>query len=702
MSLTQIDAFAEIGPFRFTAGSLVLDTRAAQDVHNWMVALDRSLAITSPARVRVRIAIGVGVPGRNLGAGNITLESTGADIRIQENISTTGNIILSGVTGGIHFNNRAAKTLSGDAITLTGVVVSNRDLTITASGTLTLNNNITTTASDISAGNLVLTGGTGGIDLGSALTLTGGGNITLTGAIAETANSLIITAVGTLTINSDTVDVGTGALTLTGATIILGSTSRGSEPVGTVNLRGGAITLTATAAESVITVGRFNLSGFFLPATAPALAVTASGVLTIAANIRSVADITLNAGTGGIVIGTATGSSALTWRGNNITLMDAVTTASTAGIDNFTSLTLRASGDLMVGAIDLANGDASAWGDLRLRAGVGGDTTGTITVTTGGSTLINAGSIQFEQDGEVFAAEPATLSIDGVDVGTTSLRSMVLVFYRGSEDQGNVTWGTVIDAGAIVMGTSADPLTTPIMSFNGVLNSRVSITINAGTGDVTFAGTDDITLEAPVIMITAGSINTANRNLTITTNGGTLTLNSNIALTGTGNLTLTSGTIQIARGPNDAAGTQRTLSGANITLTAVDGIQIGRFNGDGEFLMRGGVANLTVTANGVLTIAANITVADDATAGGDIALTGGSIVTLAARERTITGGAITLMGAATGTANLTITASGILTLNSDINLTGAGLTLTLSGTGSISDGDSATVLTASTVSLRAR
>ena len=677
VSLAQIDAFAADergrGLFRFTAGSLVLATEAAQDVHNWMIADGRNLTLTSPARVRVTIAIGAGVPGRNIGTGSLTLTSTRANIRIQQNISTTGNISLSGVTGGINFNNGAAKTLSGAAITLTGVVVSNRDLTITASGTLRLNNNITTTAS-----NLVLTGGIGGIDLGSALTLTGGGDITLTGAISELEDGLTITAEGTLTINSD-IATGSGDLTLMSGTIQI---TRGpDDAAGTVRTLSGA-NITLTAANG-IEIGRLNRAGTFLVNNAAAnFTVTASGVLTIAADITvdststSGGNITLT-GTGGIVIGT-TGSSALTWRGSNITLAGAVTTASAAGIDNFTDLTLRASGNLMVGEINLGNdasGSADAWGDLILQAGAG-----TITVTGGSSAIIDAGSILFRQDGEIFAGtagdEPANLHINGVDVsGTASLRSMVLVL--STDAQTSVDWGTVIRAGAIVMDTGVDLL---IALFNDALTSLVSITINAGTGTVTFdAAAVDITLAAPVITITAGSIDAENRNLTIMTDGGTLTLNSDIA-TGTGDLTLTSGTIRIAR---SGADTLIDLSGQDITLTAAGGITVGRLNGSGIFFVNNSAANFTVTASGVLAIAADITVDSTATSGGDIALTGGSIA-FGAAARTISGADITLNGAATGTDSLTITASSALTLSNNITLTGMTSILALrSGQGAI-------------------
>ena len=481
-----------------------------------------------------------------------------------------------------------------------------------------------------------------------------------------------------MTINSD-IATGSGDLTLTSGTIQI---TRGPDDVaGTVRtLRGANITLTAA---NGIEIGRLNRGGaFFVNNSAANFTVTASGMLTIAADITvdstatSGGNITLT-GTGGIVIGT-TGSSALTWSGSNITLTGAVTTASAAGIDNFTDLTLRASGNLTVGEINLGNdasGSADAWGDLILQAGAG-----TITVTGDSSAIIDAGSILFRQDGEIFAGtagdEPANLHINGVDVsGTASLRSMVLVL--STDAQTSVDWGTVIRAGAIVMDTGVDLL---IALFNDALTSLVSITINAGTGTVTFdAAAVDITLAAPVITITAGSIDTDDRNLTIMTDGGTLTLNSSIA-TGSGNLTLTSATIRIAR---SGADTLIDLSGQDITLTAAGGITVGRLNGSGIFFVNNSAANFTVTASGVLAIAADITVDSTATSGGDIALTGGSIA-FGAAARTISGADITLNGAATGTDSLTITASSALTISNNITLTGMTSILALrSGQGAI-------------------
>ena len=150
-SLTQGSAFGGRGRLPFTFDDAVitaitLSTRSEQVVLNWMIRQGTSLTITSSDRVVVDAAIGSG--DRDLDNGSLTLTSTGGVVRILENISTGGNITLIGGTGGINFNGRAAKTLSGAAITLRGDARSNRDLTLTATnsgGALTLSGEIVLT-----------------------------------------------------------------------------------------------------------------------------------------------------------------------------------------------------------------------------------------------------------------------------------------------------------------------------------------------------------------------------------------------------------------------------------------------------------------------------------------------------------------------------------------------------------------------------
>ena len=257
VSLAQDAAFATTGPFRFGAatGSLVLTTDAVQDVYNWMLVIGRNLTVTSALQVRVGDAIGAG--NRNLGTGDLTLTSTGGAVRIFENISTMGNITLNGATG-INFNNREAKTLSGTAITLTGVVVSNRALAITTTtDALRVENNITLTGTssltlmsatvvrifaDISTGgDITLSGSTIGINFNNrgAKTLSGAA-IMLTGA-AVSNRDLTLIASGTLMLNDDIIATGTSALSLSGSSVALG---------GALTLTGGDITLTGAAMGS--------------------------------------------------------------------------------------------------------------------------------------------------------------------------------------------------------------------------------------------------------------------------------------------------------------------------------------------------------------------------------------------------------------------------------------------------------------------
>ena len=108
-----------------------------------------------------------------------------------------------------------------------------------------------------------------------------------------------------------------------------------------------------------------------------------------------------------------------------------------------------------------------------------------------------------------------------------------------------------------------------------------------------------------------------------------------------------------------------TFAGA-LSLAATNTIMV-----DGEILKPTG--NLSLIAGGVLTINANIT-----TSAGDLALTGTGGIALTAATTTLTGGAISLTGVINETGsdarNLTINASGILTLNSNITLPTGGST----------------------------
>ena len=280
VSLEQDAVFTTTEPFAFgNPGSLELTTDAAQDVLDWMIVANRNLTVRSAGTVRVIAAIG-GSGVRNLGTGNLTLESTGGAVRILADISTTGDLTLNGATG-INLRGGVAgeRTLSGEIITLNGNARSDRAVTINASGILGFNGDITTTGTnaltlmgamiqigrrgtdrviELRGGAIALTSA-GGIQVGrlngrgafltngivASLTVTATGALTIAGniTVASTAASggdIGLTASGTLTINND-INIGTSALTLSGAGAIGNGGNIGRNRLtltaGTVSLR---------------------------------------------------------------------------------------------------------------------------------------------------------------------------------------------------------------------------------------------------------------------------------------------------------------------------------------------------------------------------------------------------------------------------------------------------------------------------------
>ena len=765
LELTDEDSsFSATAPFAAASdiGTLNITTNepatALLEYRDWMAAMGRNLTIDSPASIRI------GSTTINLGTGNLTLTSdnriiltdaagltitagdvtfsagdvTGNDIGVSQlAVVASGNIeIISidlptarvdlraggNITVDTRFGSDGSRPgVSSDVLFLQQMDAFAENLFSSATSTnVTGATTLRVTGAGVDqvihpwmanlggtvfrlrgAGDVVLTSitlpaaadfGTSAVDLqAAAINLGGnavltGGAVSLTGEITAASssnNNLTIRASGVLTLN-DNINLGTGDLLINA----MGGTTLG-----------GAVMLTANG---------ITLSGD-ITSVSHALTITAATALSLNDDI--------NTGTGNLTLDV--GSIGGTFSGVRMLSGNVVTISGAAGIIlSGGDLTISALGNLMVNAGDGINVGANT---LRLEAGRGAGQTGNITF--GDTALIfQAGNFVLVQDGAVFpAVRPADFRDETGTANSILLTgnpSAIRIIYDGAQIQDSVAWASNARA-MISLGTGGtDDFEVSVAGLaDGVLLASVSITLNAGTGVLTFAGADDITLTAPTITITAGSINTSGRNLTITTDGGTLTLNSSID-TGLGNLTLTGATIQI--GLRGGAATH-TLNGANITLTAANGIELGRLTRLGGFRINNDIANLTVTASGVLTIAADITADSTARSGGNIALTGsgsitfgaaartitgrtitlsGGSITFGAEARTITGVDITLMGVAASDANLTINASSTLTLNSNIALTGSGLTLALRGAGAIGNGGTPTVLTASTVRLR--
>ena len=730
-SLTRSRTFGGRGslPFTMTASvlsaitAITLSTRSPQIVLSWMINPGRNLTITSASTARVNAAIGDGVDGRSLGDGNFSLTSTGGLVRILFGISTNGNLTLIGSTAGINLNSGAgAKTLRGATVTLTGNARSNRALTLDAtSGALTLNGDIALTGT-----RALELSGSGGIALGGALTLTGGA-ITLNNAVTGEAN-LTITASRALTINN--------SITLTGADLTLALSGAGAI------VNGGTATLTASTVsleqDAVFTTTEpfaFGNTGSLELTTDAAQVVhdwmIADGrnlTVTSALNVvvrSAIVSGNRNLGDGNITL-TSTGGLVRIFAG--ISTMGNLTLSGNRGIN----LNSGVGAKTLRGEIVTLIGDALSNRDLILNASTVRITQDAAFGETGPGTMLMFGTAPDSLELTTDAAQVVHdwMIADGRNLTVTSALNVIV---RSAIDLGggalsltstggevrilaNITTGGNItlngNSGINLRGGRAKTLTGAIVTLTGVVVSNRDLTLTAsGTlrfnnnitlngvralsltstggdvrilgnittgGDLTLNGGTGIDLRSGVAKTLSGAIVTltgmvvSNRAVTLTASG-TLTINNNIALTGTRALSLSgSGGITLGSALTTLSGGAITLRGAvtgtaDLTITARGTLTI---NNDIDI----GTGALTLTSTGgAVRILANIST------GGDLTLNGATGINLrGGGAKTFSGADITLTGAARSNRDLTITATGVLTINNNINIGTRALSLTAS------------------------
>ena len=517
VSLIQNNAFGRNSLFEFSnlIRGLSLTTRTNQTVENWMTAGNRALALNS----RGTITIGGDI---NTGSGDITLN--GRDIALS-----------------------ATTVLDGNNIEIIGPINGRHSLSVTASGKMTINDNV-----DLILGTLNLSAGTKivGVDKPELTTnvvvLTQGEKFsssapfTFTALSAEAFHGVVI-----LHLRTDAQQRVHGwmiakdrdlSLTSTAGAIIIGSNiATGS--AGDLTLNGNqGINLEGTA-PIALSGGNIRLTGE-LNAENRALSITARS---ITLNDLIVGVSNLNLTSNKIVLGDD-----ITLSGVSVTLTGAIDESGTKGNDD---LTLRATGRLTLNShINLGTGV------LRLKVGE------RISVPNSDTNITaTAAMIEFSHSG--VTDQVIGFTADGIaTLGNVNfLTTVTYTFLNAAKAGGGVDCEP--DGRACMLGTGAD---MNLATGDGSLFSDVSITIDIGTGTLTFGGDDDITINAPTVHITAGIIDIGGRALTITATGGHLTLNANIVGIGSGNVNLASENGNLILG----AGVQFTLPTRPVVLTA--------------------------------------------------------------------------------------------------------------------------------------
>ena len=376
-------------------------------------------------------------------------------------------------------------------------------------------------------------------------------------------------------------------------------------------------------------------------------------------------------------------TAATTFTGAAISLTGEITATSSSNND----LTINASGLLTLNS-DINLGTVMAGGILTISAGA------PINVPNSG-TDITASAINIT----FFDA-----AIQTPDAGFTTFTNVTLT------PTPTYMYAEGCDMAVCSLGRGED------LSVSPVLEAATSITILAGTNTLTFDGMGPITITSPIVNITAGTIDIGTRAFTITALTGTLTLNLNATtVTGTGAASFTVRAVDIA-----FSGTVPTLNVPTVSLELTGAGN--SFSATAPFAAASDITTLNLTTaapqtlHGWMVDMAGITIEDrraltlTSTGGaltlngvidngtGDITLSGTGGINLGS-DTTLTGGVISLTGNVTSTRALTIMAAGIITINNDINLSAAALTLNAGA--AISNGGAATAptLTASTVSL---
>ena len=657
VSLTQASAFdatfaGSSGRFTFASGvnSLVLDAgSAAQEVHDWMVFAGRSLDLTTTGAITIGMDI-------TLGTGNLTLRGTA--------LTSTG-------TG--------LRILSGAAVSLSGNATSQGVLRITATSQLTLNSNITTNGA---ASNLSISGD--GISVADGITLTSGNNLTLGGTMTTTAGTggngnLTLIAAGTLNLNADlTLGTGTATLSAGSATglagtsvitanivnITFGDTSiRVATDVDALDDTGGntpSITFVNTAGAVVMPTYQFEALGCGTPIT-EACVIGGTAQLLVEPDLASNISITIETTnvSGSSVRFDGTGTITLTsplvtiiaetinLEGRNLVIVDTNggTLALAGNVSGAAAITARNGGGTAFGFINIVGARTIAGDAITLTA------TLIRTVNRSGS---GSGVVITDADHDLMIIATGGLTIaTGINTGTGT----TLTLTAGPGD---------------ITGTGTPMLTADTVSFTqaGTFGDTALFTFDASVGALTLT-----TATSTAQTVHPWMFAVMDRDLTLTSNGGRLFIGGNINI-GAGDLTLSGTSIELSQLVKDI-----TLTAGAVELTG---------NVDGTVNSN----NFTITASGDITLNNNINLG-----AGDLILDGTSIV-LGDGARILNGGAVTLTGAVSATNTpLTITASGDITINNNINLGTGALILTATGANIVDVGGVVPVLTASTVSL---
>lgn len=662
------------------------------------MSFDGAVALTSDAvfeGASVSMEGGLAAAGRN-----VTLDA--ADASLSGGVFNAGTLTLTGegvITGASV--DADALGVQGDA-TLTDAIINANGVVLSGAAALT-DSTITAALSTIAGdatvrGDVAFSGGDvrfeGAVDGAGA----GTGALTLNstsrfeGRVGDGARLASLTANGDASVATDLLDAGAvefnGALTIDapalrvrgntaefaavdsagagGALTITSGASRFTGLVGAVNplasleVQGGA-TL-APGASAITTAGAQRYMGAVAMETGATMQSVSGGDLTFESTIDGPFSLDLT-------------TSGLTTFGGRVGAGDQLTSLTSAGAARIETDAIAAGTVELLGDVTLANpGVLVSGGDVRFGAGVasaGGQGNG-LTVTASGATRF---------DGAVGAGAGALGALISDGGGTTILNA------------GSVNADSATFADAVQIDNPSVTITGSTIRFNGALSSvggeSNALTVDAGAGTARFgAGASNLSsLTANAQTTFLGGPVAGVGTLTTDAAGGTTIASSTIGV-GQANfndaVTLAAPTVTIT---GDAARffsgvSSQTAGGSSLTVNAGTTLFAGAIGAGGRLNSLTTDAAGATTINGALARAETITLNDLVLLGGPALTIDANTVTLAAMDAdagaspdlTINAQALTLngdLGAGAALGSLTTDAAGATSVNGAVITTGA-------------------------------
>ena len=391
----------------------------------------------------------------------------------------------------------------------------------------------------------------------------------------------------------------------------------------------------ALAAESILFLSKDPIS------VGAALSLNARDALTLSSGLTGNGDLTLGTGTATMIRLIAAIPIDILAQGtlavNGAMLTNLMENGVASGLSG---VALRAAGD--GGRVELNSNI-----DIRL---LGGQTDGELTLSSSGMVVLSGAARTIKHAGAITLTGSLTTE-------TNTALTMTAA--------GDITLNNDINlgSGALTLTAGQDAGTGNIMnggSARTLTASTVSLKQDgAFAADLLVIASDDLTLRTAMAQTVQDWMGASGRTLSLTASGD-ITIGGAINV-GSGDLTLTS----------TGAGARITLSTANVFLEGAAVSLTGVIDRSGS----GTTGGLSVVASSVLTLNSNINAGT-----GFLNLSGESTV-LGSATTSLTGGSfvnIPSLSRVSGTADLTIAASGRLTIFGNINI-GAGA-LVLSGT----------------------